>query len=312
VTVSLDQVATIEPGTGPAALKRYNRARTITITANVADGYVLSQVTDPIQKAIDSQIRNAGQIPPGYYVELGGDTENQAKNFGQVEAALGLSIVLIYMLLSALYEGLLLPFTVLFALPVALVGALGGLAITHNTLNLISLIGLVVLMALVGKNGILLVDYTNTLRAQGLTRHDALLRAGPTRMRPIFMTSSAMILGMLPLALGLEPGSELYTAMATEIIGGMATSTLLSLIVVPCMYTYFDDLQHLLGRVVKWRPTWLPSRRARTPSAAVPEPATVPDGIPRGDADGGPRVQPVPGGRHARLRMLRHSDGNGR
>jgi HAE1 family hydrophobic/amphiphilic exporter-1 len=266
VTVSLDQVATIEAGTGPAALKRYNRARTITITANVADGYVLNEVTDPIGKAIDSQIRNTGQIPPGYYVEFGGDVENQAKNFGQVEIALGLSIVLVYMLLAALYESLILPFTVLFALPVALVGALGGLAITHNTLNLISLIGLIVLMALVGKNGILLVDYTNTLRAEGLTRHDALLKAGPTRMRPIMMTSSAMIMGMMPLALGLEPGSELYTAMATEIIGGMATSTLLSLIVVPCMYTYFDDLQHLLGRWVTWRPRRRPPTDRQQPT----------------------------------------------
>ncbi len=274
VTVSLNQVAAIDVGTGPTDLKRYNRARTVTITANVAPSYVLNQVAEPIQKAIDSQIRDAGLIPPGYTVEFGGDAESQAKNFGQIFLALGLSIVLVYMLLSALYESLILPFAVLFALPVALVGALGGLAMSQQTLNLISMIGLIVLMALVGKNGILLVDYTNTLREQGLARRDALLKAGPTRMRPIFMTSSAMILGMMPLALGLEPGSELYMAMAIEIIGGTATSTLLSLVVVPCMYTYFDDLQHLLSRLATWRPGRRPPTDRPEPELARP-PATV-------------------------------------
>jgi HAE1 family hydrophobic/amphiphilic exporter-1 len=267
VTVSLNQVVQVEIGTGPTDLKRYNRARTVTITANVAPGYVLNQVTEPIERAVNQQIRTAGLIPPGYFVELGGDAASQASSFAQILFALGLSVLLVYMLLSALYESLILPFAVLFALPVALVGALGGLAITHQTLNLISMIGLIVLMALVGKNGILLVDFTNNLRAEGLSRRDALLKAGPTRMRPIFMTSSAMILGMMPLALGAEAGSELYTAMAIEIIGGMATSTLLSLVVVPCMYTYFDDLQHLLGQVVTWRP-W------RRPPSAVAEPET--------------------------------------
>jgi hydrophobic/amphiphilic exporter-1 (mainly G- bacteria), HAE1 family len=274
VTVSLNQVAQIDVGAGPTELKRYNRARTVTITANVGRGFVLNQVTDPIQKAIDDQIRGAGQFPPGYFIEFGGDAQEQGKSFGQILFALGLSIGLVYMLLAALYESLILPFAVLFALPVALVGALGGLAITQQTLNLISMIGLIVLMALVAKNGILLVDFTNHLREQGLSRYDALLRAGPTRMRPIFMTSSAMILGMMPLAIGLEPGSELYTAMATEIIGGMATSTLLSLLVVPCMYTYFDDLQILLGRLVAWRPGRRPPADTPTPTP-TPEPSAV-------------------------------------
>jgi len=273
VTVSLNQVTEVEVGTGPTDLKRYNRARTVTITANVAPGYVLNQVTDPIQRAVEQQIRAAGLVPAGYFVELGGDAEGQAKSFSQILFALGLSIGLVYMLLSALYESLILPFAVLFALPVALVGALGGLALTNQTLNLISMIGLIVLMALVGKNGILLVDYTNHLRDQGLSRHDALLKAGPTRMRPIFMTSSAMILGMMPLALGVESGSELYTAMAIEIIGGMATSTLLSLVVVPCMYTYFDDLQHLLGQVMTWRPWRRPPADQPEAELSVPHPA---------------------------------------
>lgn len=256
VSVSLSQVTDVELSTGPSELHRYNRSRTVTITANLAEGYVLSQVTEPISHAIDTQINAAGVVPAGFVVEMGGDSESQSKNFGQILFALGLSLVLVYMLLAALYESLIIPFSVLFALPVALVGALFALALTHQTLNLLSLIGLVVLMALVAKNGILVVDFANHLRAQGLSRTEALLKAGPTRMRPIFMTSSAMMLGMLPLASGYEPGSELYTAMATEIIGGMGTSTVLSLVLVPCMYTYFDDLQSLLARLITWRPPW--------------------------------------------------------
>jgi HAE1 family hydrophobic/amphiphilic exporter-1 len=279
VMVSLSQVTEIEMGTGPSELRRYNRGRTITVTASLADGYVLSQVTEPIGKAIDSQIRARGLIPPGYSVEFGGDAEEQASNFGQIGVALGLSILLVYMLLAALYESFIMPFSVLFALPVALVGAFFGLAITHNTLNLLSLIGLIVLMALVGKNGILLVDYTNHLRGQGLSRYDALCKAGPTRMRPIFMTSFAMMLGMMPLAVGLEAGSELYRAMATEIIGGMASSTLLSLLVVPCMYTYFDDLSLALGKLVRWRPSWRETPSPPPPSAPSDTPAQPPQPV---------------------------------
>jgi HAE1 family hydrophobic/amphiphilic exporter-1 len=142
----------------------------------------------------------------------------------------------------------------MFALPVAIVGALVGLAITGNTLNLISLIGIVVLMALVGKNGILLVDYTNTLRARGADRRMALLEAGRTRLRPILMTGAALMVALFPLAARLEEGSEIWAGIGVVLIGGMASSTLLSLLVVPCMYTYFDDLQNLLGRLARWRP----------------------------------------------------------
>jgi HAE1 family hydrophobic/amphiphilic exporter-1 len=165
-----------------------------------------------------------------------------------------LSIILEYMLLAALYESMILPLATMFGLPLSVIGAFSALAVSHNTLNLLSLIGMVVLMGLVGKNGILLVDFTNTLRNRGLSRDQALREAGPTRLRPILMTTLALMFGMLPLALKLEEGGELYAGMATVIIGGMLSSTLLSLVVVPCMYTYFDDFQSLVGRVVRWRP----------------------------------------------------------
>src|SRR5262249_36101797 len=129
-----------------------------------------------------------------------------------------------------------------------------GLAATGNTLNLLSMIGVIVLMGLVGKNGILLIDYTNTLRQRGIARSDALREAGETRLRPILMTTVALVVGLMPLVMGLEEASEIYKGMAAVIIGGMLSSTVLSLLVVPCMYTYFDDLQSLIGRIWRWRP----------------------------------------------------------
>jgi HAE1 family hydrophobic/amphiphilic exporter-1 len=228
-------------------------------------------VTRPLQTAI-SRLQTQGAVPPGYAVQLGGQAEDQAESFGSLGMALGLSILLEYMLLAALYESLVLPFATMISLPVAIVGAFVALAVTHNTLNLLSMIGVIVLMGLVGKNGILLVDYTNTLRREGLSRGDALRRAGPTRLRPIVMTTTALVAGLMPLAAKLEEGSEIYGAMAIVIIGGMLSSTVLSLLVVPCMYTYFDDFQNLIGRLWRWRPS-LPRRRPKAAPAPGPAPA---------------------------------------
>ena len=163
----------------------------------------------------------------------------------------------------------------MFALPVAVVGAFIGLAVTGNTLNLLVMIGLIVLMGLVGKNGILLVDYTNTLRRQGPeSRTEALLEAGPTRLRPILMTSLALMVGLLPLAAKIHEGSELWAGIGVAIIGGMVSSTLLSLLVVPTMYTYFDDLQIGLLRLWGARPGAL--RRPAAPSGDGGAPSSEP------------------------------------
>jgi HAE1 family hydrophobic/amphiphilic exporter-1 len=228
-------------------------------------------VTGPLQSALDD-FRAEGAIPTGYAVQLGGEAEDQAEAFGNLGLALGLSVVLEYMLLAALYESMILPFATMFALPMAIVGAFAALALTGNTLNILSVIGVIVLMGLVGKNGILLIDLTNALRQRGLARGEALRRAGPTRLRPIVMTTMALVFGLLPLASGLEEGSELYTGLATVIIGGMLSSTLLSLVVVPCMYTYFDDLQALLLRLARWRP----ARPRPEPGRPIPAPLTPP------------------------------------
>jgi HAE1 family hydrophobic/amphiphilic exporter-1 len=202
-----------------------------------------------------------GTIPAGYAVALGGQSEQQAKAVANFVLALTLSIILEYMLLAALYESVILPFATMFALPLSVIGAFAGLAVSGNTLNLLSMIGVIVLMGLVGKNGILLIDYTNTLRQHGVARNEALREAGETRLRPILMTTVALVVGLCPLALGLEEGSEIYKGMAAVIIGGMLSSTVLSLLVVPCMYTYFDDLQVLIGRIWRWRPFKARSRR---------------------------------------------------
>jgi HAE1 family hydrophobic/amphiphilic exporter-1 len=264
----LSQVTDPRLVSGPTSSNRRNRERVITIGAGLEGTTPLNDVTQPIQRAI-SQMQAEGAVPPGYTIEMGGDAEEQRKSFSSLLMALGLSILLEYMLMAALYESMIMPFARMFALPVAIVGAFAALAISNNTLNMLSLIGLIMLMGLVGKNGVLLIDYTNRLRQEGLGRHEALLRSCPTRLRPILMTTAAMVFGMMPLAAKLEEGSEIYASMATVIVGGMLSSTVLSLLVVPCMYTYFDDLEALLGRIISWRPF-----RARR--RAAPEPVAHP------------------------------------
>jgi HAE1 family hydrophobic/amphiphilic exporter-1 len=260
--VTLGQVTRTTQVAGPASIDRRNRQRLVTVGSNLVGTTPLNDVTRPLQTAI-TQMQRDGSIPAGYTVVLGGQSEQQAKAVSNFVLALGLSIVLEYMLLAALYESVILPFATMFALPLAVVGAFAGLAVTGNTLNLLSMIGVIVLMGLVGKNGILLIDYTNTLRQRGVERRAALREAGETRLRPILMTTVALVVGLCPLVLGLEEGSEIYKGMAAVIIGGMLSSTVLSLLVVPCMYTYFDDLQALIVRIWRWRPF-----RARSPKLA--------------------------------------------
>jgi HAE1 family hydrophobic/amphiphilic exporter-1 len=269
VTVTMSQLTNIEQVAGPATIDRRNRQTVITIGSGLVGNTPLSEVTGPVQRGID-QMRARGEILSGYNVEFGGQAADQAEAFGQLLLALGLSIILEYMLLAALYESMVLPFATMFALPLAIIGALIALAVTGNTLNLLSMIGVVVLMGLVGKNGILLVDYTNSLRRAGRPRNDALRQAGGARLRPILMTTMALVFGMMPLAAKLEEGSEIYVGMATVIIGGMLSSTVLSLLVVPCMYTYFDDFQVRLMNLRHWRPF-----RGR-PKAPQPETSPFP------------------------------------
>jgi HAE1 family hydrophobic/amphiphilic exporter-1 len=191
---------------------------------------------------------SALDLPVGYTVQISGQGNQLDTAFGALIQALALSVLLMYMLTAALYESFIYPLSVLFCLPVALVGAFLGLLVTGNTINIFSMIGMIMLVGLVAKNAILLVDYTNTLRRRGLTRREALLESGPVRLRPILMTTMTLVFAMIPLALKLGAGAETRSPMAVVVLGGIITSTLLTLVLVPCAYTYLDDLQNLLLR----------------------------------------------------------------
>jgi HAE1 family hydrophobic/amphiphilic exporter-1 len=164
--------------------------------------------------------------------------------FKNIAFALVIAIIMVYMILASQFESFVHPFTIMFSLPVSLIGAMGLLLVAGERINIFSLIGVIMLMGLVTKNAILLVDYTITLRHRGMARNEAVLKAGPVRLRPILMTTAAMVFGMLPTALKIGEGAELRAPMAIAVIGGLITSTLLTLVVVPVVYTLVDDLEN--------------------------------------------------------------------
>jgi HAE1 family hydrophobic/amphiphilic exporter-1 len=267
-TIQLGQIASVAAATGPTQVNRRDRQRSVYVTADL-NGRVAGDVSKDIQAGLDKI-----QVPSGYKVTQGGDAQSQNETFGQILTALGLSVLLMYMLMVALFESLIFPLMIMFSLPLAVVGAFGLLALTGNTLNMLSMIGMILLTGLVGKNAILLVDYTNTLRKRGLARNDALLEAGPTRLRPILMTTSALVLAMLPIALKLGEGSEWRAPMAVTVIGGLLTSTLLTLVLIPAVYTIMDDFTGAMSRAVQGAVrlvrTPRPTRTGHVPEAEPP------------------------------------------
>ncbi len=239
--ISLGSVATMTMVESPIEIDRWNRQRSVTIGANVM-GRPLGDVVNDF-KARQAELA----LPPGYSIMLSGQTELMDESFATLLSALTLSIILIYMLLVSLYESLLYPFIIMLSLPVSVCGAFGALLLTGRMLNISSLIGLIMLMGLVAKNGILLVDYTNTLRKRGVARNEALLQAGPVRLRPILMTTLTMVASLLPVVMVLGEGAEIRAPMATAVMGGLLTSMILTLVLIPVAYTMLDDLQTRLG-----------------------------------------------------------------
>jgi len=235
--VYVRDVARIEPGTGPTRVDRRNRQRVVSVTANLKPGSFAGNVNQLAARAI------ADLRPPGVVVEFGGQAEQIAEAGGTFLFALGLGVVLVYILLSALFESTFTPLAIMLALPLAWVGGILALLLAGKSLSMVSAIGFILLTGLVMKNSILLVDYTNTLRARGLPRTEAVLEAGPTRLRPVIMTTLSVILGSLPVALEFGKGSELRSPLAWAVIGGLAWSTLLTLVVIPVTYTLLDDLR---------------------------------------------------------------------
>ena len=234
--VPLGNVASYGMSTTPSEINRQDLTRQVVITANL-DNLPLGTAVKKVEEASKRLT-----MAPGYRVVFSGEAEDMAESFGYMAEALILAVIFVYLILAAQFESFIDPLAIMFSLPLSIVGMAGMLWITRGTINIMSLIGLIMLMGLVTKNAILLVDFTKTLRSRGMSRRDALITAGRTRLRPILMTTLAMIFGMLPLALALGQGAEMRAPMARAVIGGLITSTLLTLLVVPVVYTVLDDI----------------------------------------------------------------------
>jgi HAE1 family hydrophobic/amphiphilic exporter-1 len=243
VLIPMGTVAEIRQGSGPAKINRFDRQREIRIDANLS-GRLLGEVLGDIQKRT-----NAIATPAGYSIGVVGLGEMQAESFGNILMSLGLAIVFVYIVLASQFESFKYPFAIMLALPMSLIGAAFALLIFKSAISVMSLIGIIMLMGLVTKNGILLVDYANVLRDRGRERADALVQAGATRLRPILMTTFAMIFGMIPVAFAFGEGSEFRSPMGQAVIGGLITSTLLTLFVVPVVYSILDDFS--IGRIFR-------------------------------------------------------------
>jgi HAE1 family hydrophobic/amphiphilic exporter-1 len=262
--VPLRQVAEIVETTSPQIIKRQELQRRVALYAN-AEGRPSGDVNSDVQKIIDGTV-----LPPGYRFDVGGQAKNQKESFEAAMAALGLAVIFIYLILASQFASYTQPVAIMASLPFSLIGVFVALLVTGTTLNLFSMIGFIMLMGLVTKNAILLVDFANRARRAGASLHDSLLQAGQVRLRPILMTTAAMIGGMTPLALGLGEGGETQAPMGRAIIGGVITSTLLTLVVVPVLYTYLD----------RWAERRKARRAARTARIAANLPAPA-----RGPAD---------------------------
>ena len=258
--IYLGDVATIEEAVGPDRVERRDRQRQIAVQAQLLPGEVVGTKSQEIHKAL-----LASGIPPEN-IGFGGEFEVQMREMQYMMSAFGLGIVLVFLVLASLFDNVLYPFIIQLAQPQAFVGALLALMMTNTPMEIVGQIGFIMLIGLVGKNAILLVDYTNTLRDQGRNRHDALLEAGPIRLRPIMMTTLAMILAMLPVAAAIGRGSEFRAPLGIVIIGGLTLSTLLTLFVIPASYTLFDDLSNAISGVMQ-------RRRARLDAKSPAEPA---------------------------------------
>jgi hydrophobe/amphiphile efflux-1 (HAE1) family protein len=230
--ITLESVASIEPVVNPEVIRRQNLQRREALFAG-AQGRPSGDVGADVQKLVKETA-----LPPGYSFDVGGATREQEEAFGAMVGAMALAVIFIYIVLASQFGSFVQPIAIMASLPLSLIGVMLALLLWRSTLNVFSMIGLVMLMGLVTKNAILLVDFANHLRKTGLSVADAVLQAGLIRMRPILMTTAAMVFGMLPLALALNDGGEIQAPMGRAIIGGVITSTLLTLVVVPVLYSY--------------------------------------------------------------------------
>jgi hydrophobe/amphiphile efflux-1 (HAE1) family protein len=234
VLVPLRQVVEFRESTSPQIIKRQELQRRVGIYANV-EGRPSGDVGKEVQELLKTI-----ELPPGYRFDVAGQTQDMQESFMAAVAALGMAVIFIYLILASQFGSFLQPLAIMASLPFTLIGVFLALLVTGSTLNIFSIIGIIMLMGLVTKNAILLVDFTNQGIREGKSRHDAILAAGQVRLRPILMTTMAMIFGMLPMAIGSADGGEQNAPMGRAVIGGIITSTLLTLVVVPVLYTYVD------------------------------------------------------------------------
>jgi HAE1 family hydrophobic/amphiphilic exporter-1 len=233
--VPITNAASVEVAEGPVQVNRHNRARMIRLYANTAQGHSLAELVTKLQLFA----KEAGVTPP-YTIVPGGQAESGIEAARDLMFALGLAMVSIYMILASLFNSITHPLTIMMSAPLSFIGGFLALKIAGMSMDMMSGMGLLVLMGLVMKNGILLVDYINQLREQGMARDEAVLRAGPVRLRPVLMTSAALVFGLLPMALSNATGAQFRAPMAVIVIGGLATSTALTLVIVPVFYTLVD------------------------------------------------------------------------
>jgi HAE1 family hydrophobic/amphiphilic exporter-1 len=255
--VPLAQVAEIRSGVGPQQIQRRSLERQVSVSSGVLPDFTMGKVADDVKAVLRTVA-----LPPGYRTVFTGEVENLEETKGFVLEAMILAVVFIYLILASLFGSFTQPLAIMLALPLSFIGVALALLFTGGNINVMTMIGIVMLMGLVTKNGILLIDFANQQREAGHTRSEALLSAARIRLRPIIMTTVAMIFGMMPLAFAIGEGAEARAPMARAVIGGLITSTLLTLFVVPVVYTLLEDgVKAITGR-----------RTRAVPAGVVPEP----------------------------------------
>lgn len=241
VEIPLSTIADVSIEEGPITINRENQQRYVTVSSQIFGRDIGSIIKD-----INTKLQNIS-LPSGYSIEFGGEAKEMQEAFINLGQALILAIVLVYMIMAAQFESLMHPFVIMFSIPLAYTGSALGLVIAGAALSVPALLGVIMLAGIVVNNAIVLIDYINKLRQKGMERTEAILKAGPTRLRPILMTTLTTILGLIPLALGIGEGAEMEAPLAIVVIGGLISSTVLTLIVIPIIYTFFDDLS------LKWK-----------------------------------------------------------
>lgn len=234
--IPLKEIAEVTVDSGPKGIDRKNQQRVVNVSANISDRF-LSKVIQDAQQQLDKLV-----LPEDYHYEFVGENREMQESFKELALALALSIILVYMIIAAQFESLLMPLAVMFSVPFSLIGVILALLLADKSLNVLSFIGIIMLVGIVVNNSIVLIDYINKLRQKGMERKEAIILGGKTRLRPILMTMFTTVLALVPMALGVGEGSELRAPMAITIIGGLTSSTFLSLIIVPIFYTFLDDL----------------------------------------------------------------------